>query len=64
MNGTAAHLIPAATVGVVDPATNTTIEAANPTTGVGHFSYEHVLDNDIVEIWRLGNIDDNPKAPS
>ncbi|AXH96008.1 hypothetical protein DV701_07595 [Ornithinimicrobium avium] len=49
---------------VRDPATYTSIEAANPTKGVGHFSYEHALDNNIFEIWRLGNIDDNPKAPS
>ncbi|WP_131103434.1 peptidoglycan DD-metalloendopeptidase family protein [Ornithinimicrobium sufpigmenti] len=49
---------------VWDPATYTSIEAANPTKGVGFFSYEHVLDNNIFEIWRLGNIDDNPKAPS
>ncbi|MGD8202171.1 peptidoglycan DD-metalloendopeptidase family protein [Ornithinimicrobium sp. W1679] len=48
---------------VWDPATLTSIEAANPTKGVGHFSYEHALDNSIFEIWRLGNIDDNPKAP-
>ena len=40
------------------------IEAANPAKGVGFFSYEHALDNNIFEIWRLGNIDDNPKAPS
>ena len=45
-------------------ATYTSIEAANPTKGVGFFSYSHVLDNNIFEIWRLGNIHDDPKAPS
>ncbi|WP_299449606.1 peptidoglycan DD-metalloendopeptidase family protein [uncultured Serinicoccus sp.] len=49
---------------VWDPASYTSIEAANPAKGVGFFSYEHALDNNIFEIWRLGNIDDNPKAPS
>ena len=47
---------------VWDPATFTSIEAANPTKGVGHFSYEHALDNNIFEIWRLGNIDDHPRT--
>ncbi|USQ77796.1 peptidoglycan DD-metalloendopeptidase family protein [Ornithinimicrobium cryptoxanthini] len=46
---------------VWDPTTLASIEAANPTKGVGHFSYEHALDNNIFEIWRLGNINDNPK---
>ncbi|WP_132974516.1 M23 family metallopeptidase [Ornithinimicrobium sufpigmenti] len=49
---------------VWDPATYTSIEAANPAKGVGFFSYEPLMDNNIFEIWRLGNIDDNPKAPS
>ena len=49
---------------VWDPATYTSIEAANPTKGVGFFSYSRALDNNIFEVWRLGNIDDNPKAPS
>lgn len=48
---------------VWDPAAYTSIEAANPTKGVGFLSYEYALDNNIFEIWRLGNIDDNPKAP-
>lgn len=43
---------------VWDPATMTTIEAANPTDGVGFFSYEDDLDRDIFEIWRLGSISD------
>ena len=52
-------------VGLVwDPATSTSIEAANPTKGVGFFNYSRALDNNIFEIWRLGNIDDNPKPPS
>ncbi|MFK5584361.1 peptidoglycan DD-metalloendopeptidase family protein [Serinicoccus sp. LYQ131] len=51
-------------VGLVwDPATNTSIEAANPTRGVGFFSYDHAKDNTIFEIWRLGNIDDAPESP-
>nr|WP_281497349.1 peptidoglycan DD-metalloendopeptidase family protein [Ornithinimicrobium sp. F0845] len=45
---------------VWDPTTLTSIEAANPTKGVGFFGYQHALDNNIFEIWRLGNISDNP----
>ncbi len=48
---------------VWDPATFTSIEAANPTKGVGFFDYEHALDNAIFEVWRLGNINDHPKVP-
>lgn len=49
---------------VWDPATFASIEAANPSDGVGFFTYENHLDNNIFEIWRLGNIDDNPRAPN
>ncbi|MFK5634228.1 peptidoglycan DD-metalloendopeptidase family protein [Ornithinimicrobium sp. LYQ103] len=48
---------------VRDPATHTSIEAANPAKGVGFFDYSRALDNNIFEIWRLGNIDDNPASP-
>lgn len=44
---------------VWDPATFTSLEAANPAKGVGYFSYSRALDNNIFEIWRLGHIDDN-----
>ncbi|WP_298747074.1 peptidoglycan DD-metalloendopeptidase family protein [uncultured Serinicoccus sp.] len=47
-------------VGLVwDPATFTSIEAANPQDGVGHFSYAPHLDNSIFEIWRVGSIADD-----
>ena len=45
---------------VWDPATKTTIDAANPRLGVGHFSYADEMDNTIFQIWRLGSIADNP----
>ncbi len=45
---------------VRDPATMTTIEAANPRLGVGNFSYADDLDRTIFEIWRLGSIADEP----
>ena len=45
---------------VWDPATMTTIEAANPRLGVGHFSYADDLDRNIFEIWRLGSVADKP----
>lgn len=51
-------------VGLVwDPATFTSIEAANPRDGVGHFSYAPNLDNNIFEIWRVGSIADDPSGP-
>ena len=47
-------------VGLIwDPATFTSIEAANPRDGVGHFSYAPHLDNSIFEIWRVGSISDD-----
>ncbi|WP_109472422.1 peptidoglycan DD-metalloendopeptidase family protein [Ornithinimicrobium cavernae] len=49
---------------VWDPATKTTIEAANPSLGVGHFSYADNLDNNIFEVWRVGSISDSPKTPA
>ncbi|OLT43911.1 hypothetical protein BJF86_13200 [Serinicoccus sp. CNJ-927] len=46
-------------VGLVwDPKTFTSIEAANPRDGVGHFSYARSLDNNIFEIWRVGSVSD------
>ena len=46
-------------VGIVwDPETFTSIEAANPRDGVGHFSYAGSLENNIFEIWRVGSISD------
>jgi cell wall-associated NlpC family hydrolase len=43
-----------------DPATKTTIEAHNTKTGIGHFSYANGPHHHIFEIWRVGNIADNP----
>ncbi|UJH71746.1 C40 family peptidase [Ornithinimicrobium sp. INDO-MA30-4] len=45
-----------------DPATKTTIEAFNADNGVGYFSYEGVMDNNIFEIWRVGSVSDQPTA--
>ncbi|WP_338752189.1 peptidoglycan DD-metalloendopeptidase family protein [Janibacter alittae] len=45
---------------VWDPATKSTIEAQSTNTGVGHFSYEGKEDKQIFEIWRVGNVSDNP----
>lgn len=39
---------------VWDPADKSTIEAALP--GVGHYSYAPYVDNNIFEIWRVGNL--------
>lgn len=49
---------------VWDPETMTTLEAANPALGVGHFSYAENLDNNIFEIWRVGSIKDVPGEPA
>jgi cell wall-associated NlpC family hydrolase len=43
-----------------DPATRTTIEAHNAKNGIGHFSYANGPHHHIFEIWRVGNIADNP----
>ncbi len=46
---------------VWDPATTTTIEAANPRRGVGHFSYaDEQAERAIFEIWRVASIADHP----
>jgi cell wall-associated NlpC family hydrolase len=45
---------------VWNPATKTTIEAHNTKTGIGHFSYANGPHHHIFEMWRVGNIADNP----
>lgn len=45
---------------VWDPAKKTTIEAQSTDTGVGHFPYEGNEDKPIFEVWRVGNVSDNP----
>ncbi|MGO0577112.1 peptidoglycan DD-metalloendopeptidase family protein [Ornithinimicrobium panacihumi] len=48
---------------VWDPGTYRSIEALNPTKGVGFFDYEHALDNNIFQVWRIGSIADQPNQP-
>lgn len=48
---------------VLDPATQTTFEAANPSVGVGAFSYADDLNRNIFQIWRLGDVADDPANP-
>ena len=45
---------------VWDPATRTTIEARSRSLGVGHFSYAGGPSHHIFEIWRVGNMADQP----
>jgi hypothetical protein len=45
---------------VWDPATRTTIEARSRTLGVGHVSYASGPSHHIYEIWRVGNMADQP----
>jgi len=45
---------------VWDPAAQTTIEAHDTAGGVGHFSYRGGPSHHIFEIWRVGNVADNP----
>ena len=45
---------------VWDPATRTTIEARSRSLGVGHFSYAAGPSHHIFEIWRVGNMADQP----
>ncbi len=45
---------------VWDPATRTTIEARSRSLGVGHFSYASGRSHHIFEIWRAGNMADQP----
>lgn len=45
---------------VWDPATRTTIEARSRSHGVGHFSYAAGPSHHIFEIWRVGNMADQP----
>ncbi len=45
---------------VWDPAAQTTIEAHDTAGGVGHFSYAGGPSHHIFEIWRVGNVADNP----
>ncbi|WP_404388824.1 peptidoglycan DD-metalloendopeptidase family protein [Humibacillus xanthopallidus] len=45
---------------VWDPATRTTIEARSRSLGVGHFSYAAGPSHHIYEIWRVGNMADQP----
>ncbi|WP_404380307.1 peptidoglycan DD-metalloendopeptidase family protein [Knoellia locipacati] len=45
---------------VWDPATKTTIDARSTAKGVGHFSYADGAKRNIFEIWRVGNMADQP----
>ena len=45
---------------VWDPTTKTTIDARSTAKGVGHFSYADGAKRNIFEIWRVGNMADQP----
>ena len=45
---------------VADPTTQTTLEAKNTRSGVGSFSYAGAKDHHLVEVWRVGNLTQEP----
>jgi hypothetical protein len=49
---------------VWDPASRRTVEARDARHGVGHFSYRDGPRHQIFEIWRLGNVADQPTGPT
>lgn len=49
---------------VWNPATKTTIEAHSTRAGIGHFSYTAGPKHHMLEIWRIGNLSDDPTRPA